>query len=58
MAGNLQDTTPLATPGRTPAPAPKALNADPCGVAASSNATHVRQLGGESPLHNRMEVKC
>ena len=30
----------------------------PCGRAASLCAKHVRQLGGESPPHNRMEVKC
>ena len=26
--------------------------------AVSLCAEHVRQLGGESPLHNLMEVKC
>jgi hypothetical protein len=31
----------------------------PCREAASfKRAGHVQQLGGESPLHNLMEVKC
>ena len=35
----------------------RAVSAAPDG-AAKECAEHVRQLGGESPLHNLVEVKC